>query len=231
MLMKQSNQFLFLFHQFTALCKRHILKINMNTVELINRFLAVIQLDILPKTRDCITRGNGTFGAAILKKSDLSLIIAEVNNVVDNPMWHGEVNVIKKLWETNDRSNIPDPKDCIFLSTHEPCSLCLSAITWSGYDNFYYLFSYEDTRDRFNMPYDIQILKEVFGNGEDNRPFYNRKNEFWNSYNIQEMIKDLDVSDHDRQTLLNRMNDIIDQYTVLSDIYEANTSKPVVYKF
>ncbi|CAF4701854.1 unnamed protein product, partial [Rotaria socialis] len=53
------------------------------------------------------------------------------------------------------------------------------------------------------MPYDIQILKEVFGNSEDNRPFYNRKNEFWNSYNIQEMIKDLDASDHDRQTLLN----------------------------
>ena len=32
-----------------------------------------------------------------------------------------------------------------FLSSHEPCSLCLSAITFSGFDNFYYLFPYEST--------------------------------------------------------------------------------------
>jgi tRNA(Arg) A34 adenosine deaminase TadA len=203
----------------------------MNSVELISRLLTVLEMDILPKARDSVTQGNGMFGAAILKKSDLSLIIAEVNNEVENPVWHGEVNVIKKLWEMKDRSSLPDAKDCIFLSTHEPCSLCLSAITWSGYDNFYYLFSYEDSRDRFNMPYDIQILKEVFGNGEGNRPFYNRKNAFWSSYNIQEMIKSLDGLDDDRQTLLDRMNNITKLYVELSDIYEANTSKPVVYKF
>ncbi|CAF2833847.1 unnamed protein product [Rotaria sp. Silwood2] len=203
----------------------------MNSVDLISRFFTIIELDILPKTRASITKGNGVFGAAILKKSDLSLIIAEANNEVENPLWHGEVNVIKKLWEIKDRSSFPNPKDCIFLSTHEPCSLCLSAITWAGYDNFYYLFSYEDSRDRFNMPYDIQILKEVFGNVEDNRPFYNRRNAFWCSYNIQEMINSLDENDHDRQILLDRMNNIIKLYAELSDVYESNKKKPVVYKF
>ena len=51
---------------------------------------------------------------------------------------------------------------CLFLSTHEPCSLCLSAITWAGFDNFHYLFGYVDTRDAFNIPHDLRILSEVF---------------------------------------------------------------------
>jgi len=34
-----------------------------------------------------------------------------------------------------------------------------SAITWTGFDNFYYLFSYTDTKDAFNIPHDLKILK------------------------------------------------------------------------
>jgi hypothetical protein len=37
----------------------------------------------------------------------------------------------------------------------------LSGITWSGFDNHYYLFTYEDTRDAFAIPHDIRILEEV----------------------------------------------------------------------
>ena len=29
-------------------------------------------------------------------------------------------------------------------------------------DNFYYFFSYEDTRDAFDIPHDLRILDEVF---------------------------------------------------------------------
>lgn len=38
----------------------------------------------------------------------------------------------------------------------------LSGITWGGWDNFFYLFTYEDTRDAFSIPHDIRILEEVF---------------------------------------------------------------------
>lgn len=37
----------------------------------------------------------------------------------------------------------------------------LSGITWGGWDNFFFLFSYEDTRDAFSIPHDIRILEEV----------------------------------------------------------------------
>ena len=56
----------------------------------------------------------------------------------------------------------PNEKNCIFLSSHEPCSLCLSAITFSGFNNFYYLFPYESTSEEFGIPHDLNILKEVF---------------------------------------------------------------------
>jgi hypothetical protein len=37
----------------------------------------------------------------------------------------------------------------------------LSGITWGGFDNFYYLFSHQETGSTFSIPYDIQILEEV----------------------------------------------------------------------
>lgn len=37
----------------------------------------------------------------------------------------------------------------------------LSGIPWGGWDNFFYLFTYEDTRDAFSIPHDIRILEEV----------------------------------------------------------------------
>jgi hypothetical protein len=48
--------------------------------------------------------------------------------------------------------------------------MCLSAIAWSGFDNFYYLFSYEDTRDEFEIPHDRAILAEVFRCPDERMP-------------------------------------------------------------
>lgn len=192
----------------------------MDATQILDRLLTVIENDILPKTQIGVAQGNKIFGAAILKKSDLSVIIAETNNEVENPLWHGEMHAIKKLYETIDQSQLPDPKDCIFLATHEPCSLCLSAITWAGYDNFYYLFSHEDSRDSFSIPHDIKILQEVFHNGNENQSskLYNRTNAFWQSYNIIEMVANID----NRELLFSRINHITTIYNQLSQIYQAN---------
>jgi len=69
----------------------------MDNGQLINRLLTVIEQDIVPKTQLCITQGNNVFGVAILKKSDFSVIVAEINNDLESPLWHGEVHAIKKF--------------------------------------------------------------------------------------------------------------------------------------
>jgi tRNA(Arg) A34 adenosine deaminase TadA len=80
-----------------------------------------------------VAAGNKVFGAAILCKSDLSLVVAGTNDEIDNPLWHGEVHTLNRFYE------LPGPhptRDLVFISTHEPCTMCMSAIT-SGFDNFY----------------------------------------------------------------------------------------------
>ena len=133
-------------------------------------------------------------------------------------LWHGEMHALKLLYE-RERASLPDPGDCLFFATHEPCSLCLSAITWGGYDNFYYLFSHEDSRDSFAIPHDIRIIREVFDTGsEPDRPLYNRENAFWTSHSVPRMIASLDRGNRER--LLGRMDDIGALYADLSARYQ-----------
>ena len=148
------------------------------------RFLDVIEHEIIPLTQAAVERGNKVFGGAILRKSDLSLVVAGTNLETVNPLFHGEVATLNAFFELPVLER-PQPGDCLFLSTHEPCSMCLSAITWAGFDNFHYLFGYEDTRDAFNIPHDLKILGEVFRvrNGD-----YARENAFWRSRSIDDLI-------------------------------------------
>jgi tRNA(Arg) A34 adenosine deaminase TadA len=195
------------------------------TVPLLERLLDVIEFDLAPLTRSRVATGNKIFGAAILRKSDLSLVVAETNDETDNPLWHGEMHAIKKFYEL-PKDGRPNPKDCIFLATHEPCSLCLSGITWSGFDNFYYLFSYEETRDAFGIPHDIRILKEVYQvpdpdrtAAHPDRPLYNRTNAFFTAHGVEQLVASLDRGN--RESLLGRIDNLSALYADLSAAYQA----------
>ena len=185
---------------------------------LAERFFDVIEGDIVPLTQDGVRRGNKIFGAAILLKSDLSLVIAGTNLEMENPLWHGEVATLKAFYEIPSSSR-PATADCFFLSTHEPCSLCLSSITWAGFDNFYYLFGYEDTRNTFNIPHDLKILKEVFNLDNGN---YNRENSFWTSVDLINLVRRVCCTETERVALLSQLERIKLTYNQLSDVYQTS---------
>ena len=191
----------------------------MTDVSLIDRLLDVIEEDILPKTASGVAHGNKLFGAAILSKADRSLVLAETNNETENPLWHGEVHALKRFYEMPKASR-PETKDCIFLATHEPCSLCLSAITWTGFDNFYYLFSHEDSRDSFAIPHDLKILKEVFTLDPGG---YNAENAYWKSYALPALVKAL--PERERARLEGRIRAISGRYDALSSKYQEGKAE------
>ena len=178
--------------------------------------LNVFLNEVLPLTEKGVAKGSKVFGAAIIKKDDLSVVIAETNNEIENPLWHGEMHALKKFYEL-DANTRPKEKDCMFLSSHEPCSMCLSAITFSGFDNFYYLFPYTATNDEFNIPHDLNILKEVFkiNDGE-----YNKENSYWKSQNINLLIQNLHTSK--KENILDQLDKIKKKYQKLSNQYQEN---------
>ncbi len=189
-------------------------------VHLLSRLLETIEVEIVPLTTRGVAAGNKIFGAALLRKSDLGLVLADTNNEIANPLWHGEIQCLKSFYELEER---PGTDELIFLSTHEPCSLCLSAITWAGFDNFFYLFSHENSRDSFAIPHDLRILGEVF-RLEDGQ--YNRRNAYWSCWSIRNEINRLD--DPDRGALLGRADRLGKVYEALSGIYQESKSASAI---
>lgn len=184
--------------------------------KLAKRLLETVESNIIPLTAEYVKKGNKLFGAALLKKSDLSVVLAATNNETENPLWHGEVHLLKLFYEMPE-SDRPDPRDMIFLATHEPCPLCLSAITWGGYDNFYYLFSYEDSRDEFQIPHDLKILKEVFMQDGGN---YARQNYYWSSKQVVELVEGCPAEV--QKDFKKSIDGLKKEYDALSDEYQKH---------
>jgi tRNA(Arg) A34 adenosine deaminase TadA len=93
----------------------------------------------------------------------------------------------------------------------------MSAITWAGFDNYYYFYSHEDSRDSFAIPHDLVILKEVFGLEPGG---YRRANAFWTAYSIADLIEAED--EPLRTELLARQQRIRDRYGALSAQYQES---------
>lgn len=188
-------------------------------VNVVTRLLDVVENEIVPITRQGVSKGNKLFGAAVLERSSLRPVAVGTNQETQNPLLHGEVSALNDYWALPPGDRV-GPEECVFLSTHEPCSLCLSAITWSGFDSFYYLFSYEDSRDAFAIPHDLRILEEVFGVADG---AYRRTNAFWSAHDIVGLVESLPAAEAaEARGRLDRLRAV---YAELSAEYQATKDK------
>ena len=63
------------------------------------------------------------YGALIVDPRNRTILSVGYNHASQNPLWHGEVHTLKKFYEL-PKEKRPDEKNCLFISSHEPCSLC-----------------------------------------------------------------------------------------------------------
>ncbi|KAF2649618.1 hypothetical protein K491DRAFT_697944 [Lophiostoma macrostomum CBS 122681] len=207
---------------------------------LISTLLQTVEDHIIPLTQSGVASGSKLFGAAILRKGTLEPLTVATNNERVSPLLHGEINCIQQFFTTTfpDTATRPDPRaECIFLATHEPCSLCLSGIAWSGFKEVYYLFTYEDSRDLFSIPYDIEILEEVFrvrsvcGQESDGqlaeRALYNRTNKFFKASSFKDVVGERG-DDQEREKLLKEIERVKARYDGLSEVYQAGKKEGAV---
>lgn len=204
--------------------------------DLLNAFCTCIEKDIHPLSADAVAKGSKLFGAAILKKSDLSVVYADTNQERGSPLWHGETWTIKQFFEI-PADQRPDVKDCLFLTTHEPCSLCLSAITWSGFDNFVYMYTYEETHHIFECHGDLDFFNAVFhvepgtaqqasidGKQKQVRPQYNLRNDCFVALSFAELVAAIEDPSQ-RQQWADKVESVKVSYGRLSEAYRRNTGK------
>lgn len=184
------------------------------TPEQLERMLSVIENEVFPKTELGVQAGNKVFGAAVLRDDEeLSTVIAETNHETLCPLYHGEVYCIKCWSETINPADRPSPASSVFLSTHEPCCMCISSIVWSGFKKVFYLFPYETTRDQ-GIPHDLDIMYELW-----RVPRYAQRNKFCSAVGLLDLIKD--CPDESRAKLLEQVDRISQKYEELSRKYHS----------
>ncbi len=167
-------------------------------MEKVERIIQAITSDLLPVTKLGVAAGNHVFGAVVLNAKTLETVVAGSNNRQSNPIYHGEIDTIQRFFALNDH---PAPEDCIFVASHDPCSMCISAIAWSGFKEIWVLFTYEDVSEKFDMPVDLLMYREIFGaEGAKNENMFFRKfsiiNEAAKEPNAKQLAEQIDsISD------------------------------------
>lgn len=182
----------------------------------LRRLLTVIADEILPKTEQGVASGNKVFGAAVLRRDNLATVVADTNHETTCPLFHGEVYVIQRWSELSGTATV-SPADAVFLSTHEPCCMCISAIVWAGFKTVFYLFPYEATRDQ-GIPHDIEIMNELW-----NVERYQPHNKFCHVSGIKELVEDVE-DPTEKESLLSQIALIERKYADLSLKYHTEKS-------
>merc|ERR1712087_711808 len=183
-------------------------------VDLLRKLLDTIEKDIYPLTQTQVKLGDRVFGASVnSSRAPYSTIVFDTNRShTAHPLQHSGMACIQtfyalmrkiKEFELGSAASslqhsefAADPKDCIFLSTHELSPLDMSAVSYAGFGTVFYLFSHQDSADDFNMPTDLQIMQQVFDNdGSDRNPYYRKNNDFFEAHSIRQVIRDSVVKD------------------------------------
>ncbi len=171
--------------------------------EELHKMLDVIEQRILPLTDEFVRKGHNLFGGAVLDPVSLEPLVVGSNRRSDNPVLHGEVETLLRFYGLEDH---PKAEDAVFLATHEPCCMCLSALAWCGFKEIWYLFDYTETDRDFNMPDDLIMLRELFGSDD-----IRRHNSYLDLYSVKKAAEQSEDADR----LRTRIKSLKEKYKAL----------------
>ena len=186
---------------------------------MLDRVLSSIEEEILPQTKTQLTRGNKMFGAAVLDAFTGDTVVAATNLETACPIHHGEVVAIEAWSQLKKR---PRASECLFVATHEPCCLCVSAIVWSGFERCLFLFPYETTK-RQGIPHDLDIMYELWRVER-----YQRRNRYLATSGVSQLVAALPPSS-ERADLEARVSKLAAAYDALADSYKKGPRPDVAF--
>lgn len=188
------------------------------TPQELEALLKVIEDDIVPLTAKGVVDGNKVFGAAILDSS-LKPVTIETNSELKSPLFHGEVHCIYEWSNTTPPAERGQAASSgVFLSTHEPCCMCISSIVWTGFNKVYYLFPYTLTASQ-GIPHDLNIMHELWGVDS-----YRKQNKFCTTACIMTLVENLPEDEPLKPTLQATVQRLLDKYEEMSNQYHSEKS-------
>ncbi len=113
------------------------------------RMLDVIEDFIVPETRLAVAHGHKIFGAAIVRRSDLSLVVAETNHEGWSPLWHGGVYTIKKF---SNLLTIPILKNVSFSQHMNPVPCAFLPLRGQGFLRFIFFLGMNKQETLLTFP-------------------------------------------------------------------------------
>jgi len=111
----------------------------------------------IEQAKKSLREGNHGFGAIIVRENEVIAAAYDTEETENDSTAHAEMNVIKKASKKVGKNL----KDCVLITTHEPCPMCATAVVWAKIKKIVYGYSIDDAikqdRGRINIP-----CKEIF---------------------------------------------------------------------
>lgn len=111
----------------------------------------------IEEAKKSLKKGNHGFGAAIIKNNELISTGYDTDKSSNDPTSHAEINVIRQA----SVQLKGDFKNCMLISTHEPCPMCSTAIVWAGIEQLAFGYSIKDSFAQGRKRIDI-TCREIF---------------------------------------------------------------------
>ena len=83
---------------------------------------------------------NGSYGVGgVLLDKEGNILCEMQNRVFDgfrykDPTAHGERQIVDWYFENKERKHLPEPEDCILITSLDPCLMCTGALIQAGFD-------------------------------------------------------------------------------------------------